>query len=178
MESNQFFQFGKPSDSEKEAETKEVKAIKKTCWRYTRSCWICNERKGNFIFKLCFRIPQELLCLGILNIPHQTLAFFFFFSFGRHPWHTEVLRLGVESELQLPAYTTTTLDPSFICDLHHSSWQCWILNPLSDSFPLCPDGNSKDFYDHYLKLHLPSPPAPSTHYPRPVTYSSLTFIIL
>ena len=29
MESNQFFQFGKRSDSEKEAETKEVNAIKK-----------------------------------------------------------------------------------------------------------------------------------------------------
>jgi len=24
-----------------------------------------------------------------------------------------------------------TLDPSRVCDLHHSSWQCWILNPLS-----------------------------------------------
>ena len=34
----------------------------------------------------------------------------------------EVPRLGVESELQLPAYTTATatLDPSHICDLHHT----------------------------------------------------------
>ena len=22
-------------------------------------------------------------------------------------------------------------DPSHVCDLHHSSWQCWILNALS-----------------------------------------------
>ena len=45
----------------------------------------------------------------------------------------EVPRLGVESELQLPAYATARAmqDPSCICDLHHSSWQCWILNPLS-----------------------------------------------
>ena len=28
------------------------------------------------------------------------------------------------------ATATATPDPSRICDLHHSSWQCWILNPL------------------------------------------------
>ena len=45
----------------------------------------------------------------------------------------EVHRLGVELELQLLAciIATATLDLSCICDLHHSSWQCWILNPLS-----------------------------------------------
>uniref|UniRef100_A0A8D2AHA0 Unconventional myosin-VI n=1 Tax=Sus scrofa TaxID=9823 RepID=A0A8D2AHA0_PIG len=44
----------------------------------------------------------------------------------------EIPRLGVESELQLPAYTTATAvrDPSHVCDLHHSSWQHWIPNPL------------------------------------------------
>ena len=43
----------------------------------------------------------------------------------------EVPRLGVESELQLPAYTTVTPDLSRICDVHHSSQQHQILNPLS-----------------------------------------------
>ena len=43
----------------------------------------------------------------------------------------EVPRLGVKSELQLPAYATATPDPSHICDLHHSSQQRPILNPLS-----------------------------------------------
>ena len=45
----------------------------------------------------------------------------------------EVSRLDVESELQLPAYTTATAtpEPSHNCHLHHSSQQCWILNPLS-----------------------------------------------
>ena len=57
---------------------------------------------------------------------------------GPHPWHTEVPRLGVKgvkSELQLPAYATATAtqDLSHICDLHHNSWQCWILNPLNKS---------------------------------------------
>ena len=47
----------------------------------------------------------------------------------------EVPRLAVELELQPPAYAkaTATRDPSRICDLHHSSWQHRILNPLSEA---------------------------------------------
>ena len=39
-----------------------------------------------------------------------------------HWWHMEVPRLGVESELQLQAYTTATATraPSRICKLYHS----------------------------------------------------------
>ena len=55
--------------------------------------------------------------------------FFFFFLFRAAPktYHREVARLGVESELQLLDYTpaTATPDPSHICDVHHSSRQCW-----------------------------------------------------
>ena len=45
----------------------------------------------------------------------------------------EVPRLGVEWELQLPTYTTATAmqDQSRVCNLHHSSRQRRILNPLS-----------------------------------------------
>ena len=68
---------------------------------------------------------------------------FFFFNLcvyvcvcvlGLHPGHIEIPRLEVESELQLPAYITATAteDPSCICDLYHSSQQCWIYNPLSE----------------------------------------------
>ena len=49
----------------------------------------------------------------------------------------EILRLGVESRLQLPAYTTATAiatqDPSYVYNLHYSLWQCQILNPLSEA---------------------------------------------
>ena len=47
----------------------------------------------------------------------------------------EVPRLGVELELQLPAYTPATARPdlSRIFDLHHSLWQHQILNPLSEA---------------------------------------------
>ena len=42
---------------------------------------------------------------------------------------------GTEAELglQLPAYATATLDLSHICDLPYSSWQCQILNLLSEA---------------------------------------------
>ena len=61
--------------------------------------------------------------------------FLFFCVLVLHPWHMEVPRLGVELELQMPAYTTATAtwDPSHVCDLHHSSQQCRILNPLSEA---------------------------------------------
>ena len=63
-----------------------------------------------------------------------SLLFFFCFVFlGLHPWHVEVPRLGVKSELQLPAYTTAMPDLSCICNLHHSSRQRQILNPLSET---------------------------------------------
>ena len=45
----------------------------------------------------------------------------------------EVPRIGVQLGLQLPAYTTATQDPSRVCDQHHSSQQCQILNPLSEA---------------------------------------------
>ena len=62
-------------------------------------------------------------------------------SFGIFVWfcflgpHLKVPRLEVKSELQLPTYTTATamLDQSWVCKLHHSSWQSQILNPLSEA---------------------------------------------
>ena len=83
----------------------------------------------------------------------------FWFLIMATPVAKEVPRLGIESELQLPAYTTATATPDLspICVLHHSSWQCWILNPLSEArdrthilmdtgrmSPLSHDGNSQN----------------------------------
>ena len=46
----------------------------------------------------------------------------------------EVSRLGVELDLHLPATATDTMrDPNRICELHHSSWQCQILETLSEA---------------------------------------------
>ena len=59
----------------------------------------------------------------------------FFCFLWSYLWHMEVPGLGVQSELQLPAYATATAisDLSCICDLHHSSWQQRILDPLSEA---------------------------------------------
>ena len=45
----------------------------------------------------------------------------------------EVHRLGVESELQMQAYTTATATPelSLVWDLHTGHGNAWILNTLS-----------------------------------------------
>ena len=47
----------------------------------------------------------------------------------------EVPKLGVESELQLPAHTTATATPdsSHVFDLYHSSRQRRIPDPLSEA---------------------------------------------
>ena len=79
---------------------------------------------------LCYKYSHQ--CLFVLG----WFFFFFFllvFFLGPQVWHMEVPRLGVKLELQLLAYTTTTATQHLncVCDLNHSSWQCWILNPLS-----------------------------------------------
>ena len=63
----------------------------------------------------------------------STSSFFFFFFFlsllsflGRHPWHMEVPRLGVKSELQLLAYTIAIVMRDLSCS-------CQIHNPLSEA---------------------------------------------
>ena len=87
-------------------------------------------------------IPRGCLCQVLHSERLRTLFsflpsfFFLFFSFrflGPYPQHMGVPRPGVKSELQLPACTTVTAaqDPSHVFDLHHSSQQCRILNPLS-----------------------------------------------
>ena len=84
-------------------------------------------------------------CRCVLSHPHPHLCWVLFLLLGGkrdvasslslffcvlwpHPRHTEFPRLGIQSELWPPAYTTATetWDPSHICDLHHSSRQCQI----------------------------------------------------
>ena len=72
----------------------------------------------------------------------------------------------IKLELQLPTYTTATVtqDPSFACDLYHSSWQHWILNPVSKArgrTHILMDTTSVHFHwattetPVYLVFHLP-----------------------
>ena len=71
-----------------------------------------------------------------LRLKDSFFAFFFFFFFlGSRLGHMEFPRLGVQSELQLltTATATATQDPGCICDLHHTSQQGRILNPLKEA---------------------------------------------
>ena len=60
------------------------------------------------------------------------LEFCLFCFLGPHSWYMEVPGLETESELQLLATASATAmwDLSHNCDLHYSSWQCWIPDPL------------------------------------------------
>ena len=70
------------------------------------------------------------------NWPARRVHIYIYVHFlGSHLRHMEISRLRVESEQQLPAFTTAIAmqDPSHVCGLHHSSRQCRILNPLKEA---------------------------------------------
>ena len=102
-------------------------------------CWC---RFSNNIFSLCVyvhfgnssNISNFFIIIFVIMIYGQWFLFLFFCFFrASFLWHMEVPRLWVESRLQLLAtvMATATWDPGLVCDLHHSSQQCKILNPLS-----------------------------------------------
>jgi len=75
---------------------------------------------------------------GLITLIVFFLSFCLFVCFcflGLHPRHKEVPGVGVKSELQLLAFAIVTAmgNPSRVCDLHHSSQQFQILNPLSEA---------------------------------------------
>ena len=80
------------------------------------------------------KISHALRLEKLILVCFLLLLLLLLFCFlGPYLRHMEVPRLGVQLELQLPAYATATAtsDPSHACDLHHSSQQHQILNPLS-----------------------------------------------
>ena len=79
----------------------------------------------------------------------------------------DIPRLGVELELQLLAYATATAtrDPSYICDLHHSSQQCQIPNPLieaRDQICILTDTSQIHFRCARMGTHIPDLPESTT----------------
>ena len=79
---------------------------------------------------------QELKFFGLrVFLVFLFFCLFVFVFLGPKLQHMEVPRLGIESELWLQAYTTVTAMPDLSrdSDLHHSSWQCRILNPLMEA---------------------------------------------
>ena len=86
----------------------------------------------NLLFGFDFVFVCLFVCFGSTYKSFGICLFVFGFL-GLHPQYMEFPRLGIELEIQLPAYTTSIAiqDLSLICELHHSSWQHQILNPLS-----------------------------------------------
>ena len=66
----------------------------------------------------------------------MSIIFYFYFYFlflllGLHLWHMEVPRLEVPSCWPTPQPQQCRIQA--ICELHHSPWQRWILNTLSEA---------------------------------------------
>ena len=84
----------------------------------------------------CTKPLRELFVMVVCppSLESWILLFIYLFIFTVG-LHMEIPRLGVKLELQLPANTTATAtqDPRQVCDLHHSSRQHGILNPLSEA---------------------------------------------
>ena len=55
--------------------------------------------------------PGSKLASATTKATAVTFFICLFVFLGPHPWHMEILRLGVKSELQLPAYTTAIATP-------------------------------------------------------------------
>ena len=89
----------------------------------------------HFSPRLIYRLKMILMPWQEFLVAIGELSPQYFFFSGPHLWHMEVPRLRFESELQLPAYVTTTAtpDPSHVCNLHYSSRQRQILNPLTEA---------------------------------------------
>ena len=88
---------------------------------------------GFFLFCLLhLYLIDMILLMGLVSL--FILFYFIFVAFlGLHLWHMKVPRLGVETQLQVPAYARATevWDTSHICNLDHSSQQSQILDPLN-----------------------------------------------
>ena len=88
-----------------------------------------NKSKNSILFTTEIELGGFTTDLSFLLLGFFVFVFVFL---GLHPQHMDVPRLGVKSELQLPAYTTATdsnMGSGCAYNLHCSSWQRQILNP-------------------------------------------------
>ena len=90
----------------------------------------CPEEKQK---RAAYSIDRVLMPMGSQFWPHfwigTIISFFIFLQLHLHgnSW----ARGGVGAAAVAYTTATATLDLGHICNLHHSSWQHWTLNPLS-----------------------------------------------
>ena len=84
------------------------------------------------LYSIVLRVFRQKIRKCVIECIGKLFVFCFL---GPPLQHMQVPRLGVKWELQPLVYTTAraTRDSRHICDPHHSSWLCWILNPLSEA---------------------------------------------
>jgi len=86
---------------------------------------------------LCLKDLSTSILFQSIHSPFFLSFFFFFLSFFCLFRAPPMAHGGCKARDRIGAVaaglpTATAMpDPSHICDLHHSSWQCQILNPLS-----------------------------------------------
>ena len=112
------------------------------------ACFFLDQKKNFKMLTNLTNFLYDYVCIFIGKTKAQTIQFtnavnwifsfflfFFFLLFRAKPSAYGNSQLAVESELQLPAYATATAtqDPSCVFDLHHISWQCRVLNLLSEA---------------------------------------------
>ena len=148
------FEFGQNSHKGKLCSSGSVCKIRQSSLEYVkqRRCdgklkwYIQNYLLALWHFKIYFVPLTQLLLLQyrtknyiILNgcsISYNCkISYTYIFAFYSHTHSTWRFPGQGSNQLQQLAYATATAmqDLSHVCDLHHSSWQHWILNPLCEA---------------------------------------------
>ena len=127
---------------------------------YLLQCFNFHPLSVALYLKICLIRSLQQIYYKIYSDKARVLFIYLFIYFRATLRHVEVPRLGViwcYSCWPMPQpQPTAKLDPGHFCDLHHSSRQCHLLNPLSqaresnsqphgsqlDQFLLRHDGNS------------------------------------
>jgi len=104
------------------------------CRCYWRGMWpLCCHRHLELSVKV---FPSRSLTISWDELPIFYLAFFFLLLKAtpeayRGSQARRQIRAAAGATAKATVTATATWNPSRVCNLHHSSWQCQILNPLS-----------------------------------------------
>lgn len=104
-------------------------------------------------------ISSVLYYVYILPASTTFNSFAFLLDFtGMHLQYTEVPERGVKLEHKLQAYTTaiatTIQDPSWICHMSHTFWQCQILDPLNETMSSSYAAEPQRKFPKFLSKHF------------------------